>query len=300
MTQTPNITRWQVWMMAARPKTLPAAVGPVLVGTAAAIEAGRFRPLPALAALAVALLLQIGVNMANDYFDFMKGIDTTERLGPTRVAASGLISPARLRLGMAVVFGTSILLGGYLMYAGGWPVIVIGLAAILAALAYSGGPFPIASHGLGDLFVFIFFGLVAVCGTYYVQARSLTWLAVASAVPPGLLITAILVVNNLRDIETDARTGKRTLAVILGADGSRIEFYSLLGLAYLAPCILIALGWISFWGLLPFASIPMAIPLIRVMREKVAGRALNKSLADTARLSLVYSLLFAVGLILQL
>lgn len=298
MTHSKDITPWQAWMLAARPRTLPAAIGPVLIGSGLAIRDGQFAPLAALAALAGALLLQIGINMANDYFDHARGIDTSERLGPTRVAASGLISPARLRLGMIIVFGAAALTGVYLIAVGGWPLLAVGLAAIVAALAYSGGPFPLASYGLGDLLVFLFFGLAAVCGTYYAQARQLTWPALVAAVPPGMLITAILVVNNLRDIETDAKTGKRTLAVMLGPAGTRVEFVLLLVIAYVVPVILRLLGEVSWWGLLPLASLPLAVPLVGVMRDRVAGRALNKTLADTAQLSLVFGVLFALGLVL--
>jgi 1,4-dihydroxy-2-naphthoate octaprenyltransferase len=238
----PAISPARAWLLAARPKTLPAALAPVLVGTALAFHDGAFAPLPALAALLGALLLQIGSNFANDYFDFFKGADTHERLGPVRVTASGLISPGQLRWGMVAVFGLAALDGLYLIQVGGWPILAVGVASILAALLYTGGPFPFGYYGLGDLFVFIFFGLVAVCGTYYVQALTLTGPVVLAAVPPGLLITAILVVNNLRDIETDAKAGKRTLAVMLGRDGTRAEYRLLLALAYILPLAL----WLGY------------------------------------------------------
>ena len=208
--------------MAVRHKTLPAALAPVLVGIALALSDKVFALLPALAAMGGALLLQIGVNLANDYFDFKKGIDSVDRLGPIRVTQTGLISPKQVMVGIVVTFGCSLLVGFYLVMVGGWPILFAGTASILSALAYSGGPCPLASLGLGDLFVFVFFGLVAVCGTYYVQALTLTWLVMGAAVPVGFLITAILVVNNLRDIEGDAKTGKRTLAVRLGVKGSRM------------------------------------------------------------------------------
>ena len=232
------------WILAARPKTLPAAVAPVTVGSAMAAVHNSFSLLPAMAALAVALLLQIGVNLANDYFDFVKGVDSDDRLGPLRVTQSGLISPGRVRVAMIITLGLAGLPGLYLVYVGGWPVLVIGAASILAALAYSGGPYPLASNALGDLFVFIFFGLVAVCGTYYVQTLMLTATVVLIGADVGLLITAILVVNNLRDIATDSRTGKRTLAVRLGASGTKLEFSLLLAGAYCGP--LVALDLRSF------------------------------------------------------
>ncbi len=294
----PAISPARAWLLAARPKTLPAALAPVLVGTALAFHDGAFAPLPALAALLGALLLQIGSNFANDYFDFFKGADTHERLGPVRVTASGLISPGQLRWGMVAVFGLAALDGLYLIQVGGWPILAVGVASILAALLYTGGPFPFGYYGLGDLFVFIFFGLVAVCGTYYVQALTLTGPVVLAAVPPGLLITAILVVNNLRDIETDAKAGKRTLAVMLGRDGTRAEYRLLLALAYILPLAL-WLGYdYSLLVLLPWLTMPLALKLLREVLIKVDGPALNAALAGTARLSLLFSLLLAAGLAL--
>ncbi len=287
----------QAWILAARPKTLPAAVGPVLVGAALALADGRFQWGPALAALLCALLLQIGSNFANDYFDFFKGADTHERLGPTRVTAAGLLSPTAMRWGMIVVFGAAAVVGLFLIWVGGWPIFWAGLAAILAALAYTGGPFPFGYYGLGELFVFIFFGLVAVCGTYFVQAQTLTATTIWAAVPPGLLITAILVVNNLRDIETDRRANKLTLAVRLGRQGTQIEYATLLVIAYLIPFWL----WLGMgkaaWVCLPWLTLPLAIPLLRTVFT-TEGKALNATLAGTARLSLLYSLLLAAGLLL--
>lgn len=284
------------WVLAIRPKTLPAAVSPVIVGTAMAIADKEFKGLNALAALAGSLLLQIGVNLANDYFDNIKGIDTPERLGPIRVTHSGLIPPSHVKSAIVITFGLVALIGIYLVIVGGWPILTIGTASILAALAYSGGPYPLASHGLGDLFVFIFFGLVAVCGTYYVQALRLTSLVLLTAVPVGLLITAILVVNNLRDIQTDRDVGKYTLAVRIGIRGARIEYILLLVGAYVVPIILFAIGKVSIFALLPLISLPMAISLSRTLCRK-EGRVLNKGLAGTARLAIVFSLLFSVGLI---
>ncbi len=287
----------QAWILAARPKTLPAAIGPILVGAALALADGLFQWGPALAALICALLLQIGSNFANDYFDFFKGADTHERLGPTRATAAGLLSPAAMRWGMIVVFGAAAVVGLFLIWVGGWPIFWAGLAAMIAALAYTGGPFPFGYHGLGELFVFLFFGLVAVCGTYYVQAHSLTTTAILAAVPPGLLITAILVVNNLRDIDTDRRANKRTLAVRLGRRGTQIEYALLLLLAYLTPLWL----WLGMdkvaWILLPWLTLPLAVPLLRAVFT-IQGKVLNGTLAGTARLSLLYSILLAAGLLL--
>ena len=287
------------WMLAARPRTLPAAVAPVLVGTAMAIADKHFAWLPAASALMVALLLQISVNLANDYFDYLKGIDTRDRLGPPRVTQSGLIPAKQVRAGMLVTIILSVIPGLYLASVGGWPIILIGLFSFVAALAYSGGPFPLASHGLGDLFVFIFFGLVAVGGTYYVQALHLTSMVWLMGVIQGLLITAILVVNNLRDIQTDRRSGKRTLAVMIGERGSRIEYLLLLCTAYAIPIILWLGGRSSVWVILPIFSLPLATSLTRRIWKSAGGPALNQALANTAKLALVYSLLLSIGLILS-
>jgi len=291
------LPRWQAWVMGARPRTLPAAISPVIVGIALAMADGRFSFWPALAALADALLIQIGTNLANDYFDHLRGIDTPDRKGPPRVAASGLIPLASLRAGIIVVFGLTALIGLYLVVRGGWPVLAIGLASILAALAYSGGPFPFGSYGLGDLLVFIFFGLVAVGGTYYVQALQFYPLVLLVAVPLGALITDILVVNNYRDIETDARVGKRTLAVILGPAGTRLEFIGLLILAYAVPVILWGMGRFSAGVLLPWLTIPKAVGLTRTLYATTDGPALNRALAGTAQLTLWFSILFSIGML---
>lgn len=290
--------RWQVWVMAARPRTLPAAISPVIVGIALAMADGKFAFWPALAALVDALLIQIGTNLANDYFDYVHGFDTPDRKGPPRAAASGLIPLASLRAGIAVVFGLTALIGLYLVIRGGWPVLAIGAASILAALAYSGGPLPFGPRGLGDLFVFIFFGLVAVGGTYYVQALDFYPAVLLAAVPMGALITAILVVNNYRDIETDARVGKRTLAVILGHAGTRREFIDLLVLAYAVPPVLWGLGHTSAGTFLSWLTIPKAVQLTRILYATTDGPVLNQALAGTAQLTLWFSILFSIGMLL--
>lgn len=288
----------QVWLMAARPRTLPAAAAPVVVGAAVAWYAGVFQWLPALAALAGALLLQIGANLANDIFDYQKGADTHARLGPVRVTQAGLLRPRQVLAGMWLTFGLAALVGVYLIWVGGWPILVVGALAILAALAYTGGPFPFGYYGLGDVFVFIFFGLAAVCGTYYVQAGTVSALAAWAAVPMGLLVTAIIVVNNLRDIDTDRAAGKRTLAVRLGARGARYEYLGLVAGAYVAALAI----WLSGVGpagvLLTVVSLPRAVFWTRVVFA-TDGRPLNAALAGTGQLALLYALLFAMGLLLQ-
>ncbi|MEI6046072.1 MAG: 1,4-dihydroxy-2-naphthoate polyprenyltransferase [Chloroflexota bacterium] len=293
-----QISTRQAWILASRPKTLPAAAAPVIVGSAIAIADQNFSLLPALAALLGALLIQIGTNFANDVFDHKKGADTAERVGPLRVVQAGLLTPRQVFTGMGVVFGLAILVGVYLVIVGGWPIVVIGLLSILAGIAYTGGPFPLGYNGLGDLFVFIFFGLVAVGGTYYVQAHTVTALAWWGAIPVGLLATAIIVVNNLRDIVTDTKVGKRTMAVRLGAKGAQIEYIALLVLSYLVPPAIWVLGLTPAWVMLAWLSLPVAFPLIGAI-QKQQGRALNPVLGGTARLELVYSLLFSLGLVLS-
>ncbi len=289
-------TRARAWLLATRPATLPAAVGPVLVGLGVAIGLGVFVWGPALGALAVALLLQIASNLANDLFDFRSGADNEERLGPPRAAALGLLSQRELAIGMAVVVGLAGLVGLYLVAIGGLVILVLGVAAVISAFAYSGGPWPYGYHGLGEVFVFVFFGLVAVAGTTYLQ--TLTWepLALAAAVPVGALITTILVINNLRDIDGDRRAGKQTLAVKVGVRGTMAEYDVLLALAYGVPLGLVLGGDVSLAALLPLASAPLALVLRRVVRAEGDPRRLNAVLKETARLSLLFSALFAVGL----
>jgi 1,4-dihydroxy-2-naphthoate polyprenyltransferase len=286
-----------VWIIAARVRTLPAAAAPVVVGTGAAIGAGNFAFFPALAALVGALLLQIGANFANDLFDFLRGVDTAARVGPVRVTQAGLLTPRQVRAGMWTVFAVAALIGVYLIRVGGWPVVLIGLAAILAAIAYTGGPFPLGYHGLGEVFVFLFFGLAAVGGTYYVQAGTMRAAAWWASVPMGLLAVAIIVVNNLRDIATDRAAGKQTLAVRFGERGTETEYLTLVVVAYLVPVAMWATRAASVWVLLALLSLPLVPPLLRRLRGE-RGRALNGVLAGTARLELVYGLLFALGLAL--
>jgi len=275
-----------------------AAAAPVAVGTAVAIRDGGFALLPALAALLGALLLQVGSNLANDVFDFQRGADAPDRVGPLRVTQSGLLTPAQVLRGMWVVFALSLIPGLYLAARGGWPVVAIGIAAIAAAVLYTGGPLPYGYKGMGEIFVFVFFGLVAVSGTYYVQTNTLTLLAIAASVPIGLLTSAILVVNNLRDIGPDRAVGKTTLAVLLGARGTRIEYLLLLGLAFAAPPALFAAGLAPPWVMIAWISAPLAERQARIVITQ-SGAALNAALAGTALLTLAFSLLFAAGLTVQ-
>ena len=286
----------QIWILAARVPTLPAAVVPVLVGTATAWAQGAFQAGPFIASLLAALLIQIGTNLANDYFDFRKGADTAERLGPVRVTQSGLVPPETVRRATMFTFGLAMLLGAYLTVVGGWPILIIGLLSIAAGVLYTGGPWPLAYHSLGDLTVFLFFGLVAVVGTVYLQAGSVGPQAVVYALPVAALVTAILVVNNLRDIATDTVARKHTLAVRLGPGGTRIEYLLLIGVAYLVPL----LAWLTlgtprgFW--LPWLTLPLAIHLARIVLTQ-EGRPLNAALAGTGRLHLAFGVLWAIGIV---
>ncbi|MBN1827199.1 MAG: 1,4-dihydroxy-2-naphthoate polyprenyltransferase [Candidatus Eisenbacteria bacterium] len=286
----------RAWVLASRPATLFAAIAPVLVGTACAFHAGGFRAGPAAAALAGAVLLQIGSNLANDLFDYERGTDREDRLGPARAAQHGLITPRGLRAGMAIVFGLAAAFGVYLAAVAGWPVIVIGLLSIAAAIAYTGGPFPLGYHGLGDLFVFLFFGYAAVCGTAFVQAGRVPALAWIAAAPVGALATAILVVNNTRDCETDRRSGKRTLPARFGRRAGRIELTILILFAYASLAVPVAAGLAAAWAFLPLLTLPLAARETRTVWTAVDGPALNRSLRGTARLHFLFGALLAIGL----
>jgi 1,4-dihydroxy-2-naphthoate octaprenyltransferase len=268
----------------------------VVVGTAVAFALGGAKLGPALAAAVGALLLQIGSNLANDVFDFEKGADTAARIGPPRATQLGLLSTRSMKRGMTLVFALAIAVGLYLTAVAGPAIIAIGLVSIAAAIAYTGGPWPLGYHGLGDLAVFVFFGVVAVTGTCFVQLGHVPALAAVASIPVGALATAILVVNNLRDVDTDRAAGKRTLAVRLGRGGARAEWSLLVASAY----VLASLPWLVFgetpWVLLPWLTVPLAISLGRVIHSEQAGPPLNEALAGTAQLCLFFSLLFAAGL----
>jgi 1,4-dihydroxy-2-naphthoate octaprenyltransferase len=286
------------WVLAARPKTLSAASVPVLVGSACAFALGGLRLGPALAALGGALLLQIGANFANDVYDYEKGADTAERLGPTRAVQAGLISAAAMKRGMYVVFALALLIGIYLTLVAGPIVLVIGVVSILSAIAYTGGPYPLGYNGLGDLFVFVFFGLVAVCGTVFVQLGRVPALALWCSIPVGALATAILVVNNLRDREQDARVGKRTLAVRWGKKAVIFEYGLLLALSYAVPLYLATSSARGRFVLLPLITLPLGRRLLRAVATE-QGSALNARLAGTAQLLLLFGVLLTLGIALD-
>ena len=297
-TQRPAPSSLRAWWSAARPRTLPVSAAPVLVGTAVAHAHGAARALPALAALVGALLIQIGTNLANDLFDAQKGADADDRIGPPRAVQMGWLSPEQVRSGTALAFGAATGVGLYLVSVGGWPIALVGALSIAAGIAYTGGPWPLAYHGLGDVAVFLFFGFVAVCGTCYVQMLTLPGDALAASLAIGALATAVLVVNNLRDVETDGRTGKRTLAVRWGRSGARAEYAALLLIAYGVPLGLWIGGSARAAVLLPLATLPHAARLLRTALTREDGASLNAALESTARLALLFALLLAAGLML--
>ena len=292
-----NAVPLRIWLMAARPRTLPAAIAPVLVGTALAGAEGEFRPLAFCAALIGSVFIQIGTNLSNDYSDARRGADTEERLGPVRVTAGGLVPPRKVLVATWLAFGIAVAVGAYLIALVGWELLAIGAASILAGVLYTGGPRPYGYEGLGEVFVFTFFGLVAVAGSYYVQTEELTTLAVAVAVPVGLLSAAILMVNNIRDIDTDRRAGKRTLAVRLGRPRAIALFGATLLLTF-AWVVGLAIAEDEPWLVLPILAAPLAPPLRRTVAGRTDGPALNAALARTGMLLAAFSLLLSAGVLL--
>jgi 1,4-dihydroxy-2-naphthoate octaprenyltransferase len=295
VTERPSAAR--IWLMAARPRTLPAAVAPVLVGTALAWTGGTFKPLTFLAALVGALFIQVGTNLSNDYSDARRGADTEDRLGPVRVTAGGLVPPRQVLIATYVAFGVAVLAGTYLIATAGWELLLVGAASILAGVLYTGGPRPYGYEGLGEVFVFLFFGVVAVTGSYFAQTEELDWEALVLAVPVGLLASAILVVNNVRDLETDRRAGKRTLAVRLGRERARGLFAAMVAGAFASAPLPWLLGSLSPWLLLSWLAVPLAVPLVRVVRTRTDGPSLNGALAGTGRLQLAFCVLLSAGLL---
>jgi 1,4-dihydroxy-2-naphthoate octaprenyltransferase len=289
-----------IWLQAARPRTLPAAIAPVLVGTAAAWQfAGHLpRVVAFIAALVGSIFIQIGANLANDYSDARRGADTVDRLGPVRVTSAGLVAPRSVLIATWLAFGVAVAAGIYLAIVAGWVIIAVGVASIAAGVLYTGGPRPYGYAGLGELFVFLFFGLVAVNGSYYVQLERLDWLPFGLSVAVGCLATAILVVNNVRDIETDRRSQKNTLAVRLGREGARRLYLGLLGAAYLALLVTVAANGGPWWALLGFISAPLALRPARAVMTRTDGPALNGALAGTGALLGAFSLAVSAGLLI--
>lgn len=285
----------KVWLLAARPRTLPAAVVPVMLGSALAVRDDGFALVPAMLCLGFAFLIQIGTNYANDYYDYMSGADSPDRIGPVRAVAAGLVEPELMRRVMSGVFFSALLLGSVLILYGGWWLLFVGIASVLSGIAYTGGPYPLGYHGLGDLFVFLFFGIIAVMFTYYVQAGTFTLDSFFVSLAVGSLTTNVLVVNNLRDIETDRAAGKRTLAVRFGRKFSIIQYQVFFLTSLLIPVLLWRLGfeWIV---LLPVLCWPWTLLLRRQLTNAREGREYNQVLADTARFLLLYGILFSIGI----
>jgi 1,4-dihydroxy-2-naphthoate polyprenyltransferase len=299
MTSTASPSVLRIWLMAARPKTLPVGLAPVLVGTALADTAGVFHPLRFVAALLGALFIQVGANLSNDYSDARRGADTEDRLGPVRVTAGGLVPPRQVLIATYVTFALAILCGVYLIAVAGWQLLLVGAASIVAGVLYTGGPRPYGYEGLGELFVFLFFGIVAVAGAFFVQTEELVWEAFALAVPVGLLASAVLVVNNVRDLETDRRAGKRTLAVRLGRARTRTLFAAMVYGAFLLAPVSWLFGPLDAWLLLPFLALPLAAPVVRGVKARTDGPSLNEALARTGQLELVFCVLLCAGILLS-
>jgi 1,4-dihydroxy-2-naphthoate polyprenyltransferase len=280
-------------------RTLPAAIAPVLVGTALAGFEGVFHPLRFLAALIGSVFIQVGTNLSNDYSDARRGADSEDRLGPVRVTAGGLVPPGQVLVATYVSFGVAVVAGAYLIAVAGWQLLIVGAASILAGVLYTGGPRPYGYEGLGELFVFLFFGIVAVAGSYFVQVRHLSWEAFALAVPVGLLAAAILVVNNIRDIETDRRAGKRTLAVRLGRERARTLFAATVYASYVLAPISWLFGPLRSWLLLSWLTLPVGAQVVRTVRNRLDGPSLNAALAQTGVLQLAFCMLLSAGLLLS-
>jgi 1,4-dihydroxy-2-naphthoate polyprenyltransferase len=287
------------WWLAIRPKTLSASIAPVVVATALAWHDGAFRPVPALAALIGALLIQIGTNFSNDVLDFRRGADHAERLGPTRVTQAGLLAPRTVALGAAAAYGFAALIGVYLVSVAGVPILILGAAAIVSGVLYTAGPLPLAYVGLGDLFVLLFFGLAAVAGTYYVQALAVTPSSLALGVAEGALAVGILTVNNLRDVDSDRATGKRTLAVRIGAPVTRRYYSLVVACAFIVPVVLVAVRLLGWPVLVVLVALPQAVTVTHQVLGGTDGRALNHVLAATSRMQMLHAALLVVGLVVD-
>ena len=287
----------RIWWMAARPRTLPTGAAPVLVGTALASTTGTFHALRFVAALVGALFIQVGANLSNDYSDARRGADTEDRLGPVRVTAGGLVPPRQVLVATYVAFAVAVLAGAYLIAVAGIEILLVGVASILAGVLYTGGPRPYGYEGLGEVFVFLFFGVAAVAGSYFAQVERWDWEAFALSVPVGLLASSLLVVNNVRDSDTARRAGKRTLAVRLGRERTRALFAAMLALAFVTVTIPWLAGSLDAWILLSWLTIPIAVRLVLTVREHTDGPTLNRALAGTAMLELLFCVLLSAGIL---
>lgn len=292
-----NYNKFEIWVLASRPKTLFAAFVPVIVGTSIANAEGEINLIASVVALVCSILIQIGTNFSNDLQDFIRGADSKERIGPLRVINEGLITTSQMKTAIFIVFFTALLLGLYLIYLGGVVILIIGILSILAGLAYTSGPYPLAYHGLGDFAAFIFFGLIGTIGTYYLNTGEFSTISLIASIPVGALVTNILVVNNYRDLEQDKRAGKNTLAVKLGKTFSRYEFIILMTASFIVPLIIFLSYDVKGWVFLPYLTLPIAYKLI-LMMFKLTGQQLNKTLELTAKFSAIFGLLFSLGFLL--
>jgi 1,4-dihydroxy-2-naphthoate octaprenyltransferase len=290
-------SKLNAWILASRPKTLLAAVVPVMVGSALAISQGKFFFPYSLVALLCSTLIQIGTNFTNDLYDYLKGSDTVKRKGPRRVLASGLISVKEMQLAIIFVFSLTFLLGLYLVYSVGILILWVGLFSIFAGIIYTAGPFPLAYNGLGDLFVFIFFGIIGTMGTYYLHTQEISTIALIVSFPVGSLITNILIVNNFRDVEEDRNSNKKTLAVILGKEITRWQYIFLIIISYLTSFGLYFIFKFSLWIFLPISTSPLSIVLVKMLFT-LKGEELNKTLELSAKFAGLYGLLLSIGLII--
>jgi 1,4-dihydroxy-2-naphthoate polyprenyltransferase len=286
----------KTWILAARPKTLPAAVAPVVIGVAIAYADGALHWMSTACAVIGAILIQIGTNFANDYFDFVKGTDTETRKGPTRATQAGLVTPTAMRNAFVATFALALLPGAYIIYRGGWPFLAIGLLGIASGILYTGGPYPLGYLGLGDIFVLIFFGPVAVAGTHYLNTLEWSMFSVVSGLGPGLISVALLTVNNLRDVDEDRVAGKMTLPARFGRRFARLEYLAcIFAAAFVMPMYLYAATGQRLFALVPLIIVPLSLPIVRVVFTVTDGPSLNGALGATGRMLVVFAVVFSIA-----
>lgn len=288
-------SKLNIWLASCRPKTLTASIAPVLVGAAMAFNDGKIDPIVLTLTFAAALLIQIGTNLANDYYDFVKGADTDTRVGPTRATQAGLVTPNQMKFAFLLTFALAASAGLYLVYIGGIPILAIGLVSIICGVLYTAGPIPLAYYGLGDIFVLVFFGPVAVGGTYYLQTHTINQYVIIAGLAPGLISVAILTVNNLRDISTDKAANKKTLAVRFGANFAIAEYVTSIIAACLIPVILCVTLRSNYWCMISLLTLIIAAGPVKTILSKPDAESLNQMLARTGKLLIIYSVLFAIG-----
>lgn len=288
----------KIWIDAARPKTLPAGIAPVLIGTTMAYTEGHFHYDIFAAIVFAVLMIQIGTNYANDYYDFIKGADTEKRQGPVRATQAGLVSAAAMKRAFVITFGLALAAGLYLVYKGGLPIVLIGLISIACGILYTAGPWPLGYIGLADLFVLLFFGPVAVAGTYYLQTGRINLPVILAGLSPGLISTALLTINNIRDYATDKTAEKKTLVVRFGVGFGIVEYYACIIIACLIPVLLTLITRSHIYCNLAVLTLLVAWGPMKTLLSKPAPDTLNHLLAKTGRLVLIYSVLFSIGWLL--